>query len=385
VPSDTLAQAAVAVVVRTKNRPVFLRRALGSVFSQTFSDFVVVVVNDGGEAPPVDELVEEYADRADGRIRVVHHAHSKGRWAAMNAAISVSDSTYLTIHDDDDVWAPTFLDRTVAHLEHSADRGVAVRTEVIYEHVDGDEITVESKEILARDLSQISLGEMLKHHYAPPISLLYRRDTHDAVGLYDETLPVLGDWDFNLRLLSRFTIGFIEGPPLAFWHQRPASVGDEGNSVVAGQDDHARFEIEIRDRYLRSDLEHNSHLGTLLYLAETVRSGNADRSTHLTAAVAHLDMANADRSEHLSVAVAHLEKVIREAGVSAFAHELADLNRNFVSQNNRIIAQFDVLTERVNHLEELTFSQTPRARVRSLQRIARHHLRRLADRARRPS
>ena len=372
----------VAIVLRTKNRPLFLRRALGSIFAQTFSDFVVVVVNDAGEQPPVDAVVKEYADRANGRIRVVHNAHSKGREAAMNAGVSASESTYLTIHDDDDTWAPTFLDQSVRHLANSADHGVAVRTEVVYEHVDGDEITVDRREILASDLSQISLAEMLRHNYAPPISLLYRRDVHDAVGLYDETLPVLADWEFNLRLLSRFTVGFIDGPPLAFWHQRPASVGDEGNSVVTAQQDHARCEIEIRDRYLRGDLERNAHLGTLLYLTEMLSRGNSQ----LSEAAAHLETVirttSTERSTQVSGAVAHFEKVIRTAGVPRIAPELADLNRNLVSQNNRMVAQFDALAGRVNQLEELIFSQTPRARVRAYQRLARHHLRRLADRAR---
>jgi glycosyltransferase involved in cell wall biosynthesis len=372
----------VAIVLRTKNRPLFLRRALGSVFAQTFSDFVVVVVNDAGEQTPVETVVKEFTDRADGRIHVVHNTHSKGREAAMNTGVSASESTYLSIHDDDDTWAPTFLDQCVRHLENSAEQAVAVRTEVVYEHVDGEEITVDSREMLASDLSQISLAEMIRHNYAPPISLLYRREVHDAVGLYDETLPVLADWDFNLRLLSRFTVGFIDGLPLAFWHQRPASVGDEGNSVVTAQQDHARYEIEIRDRYLRGDLARNGHLGTLLYLTEMLRRGN----TQLGDAAAHLETVirttNTERSNQVSGAVAHFEKVIRTAEASRIAPELADLNRNLISQNNRMIAQFDALAGRVNHLEDLIVSQTPRARVRAYQRVARHQLRRLADRAR---
>jgi glycosyltransferase involved in cell wall biosynthesis len=379
----------VAIVVRTKNRPILLRRALDNVFAQTFTDFVVVVVNDVGDAAEVDKVVAEFADRADGRVQTIHRESSTGMESASNAGILATSSTYLSIHDDDDTWAPTFLDQTVRYLEDSDDPGVAVRTEVIYEHIDGDEITVDSREILAGDLSQMSLSEMLVHNYAPPISLLYRRDVLDVIGLYDETLPVLADWDFNLRYLSRFTMGFLDGPPLAFWHQRPTSVGDEGNSVVTGQHDHERIEIEIRDRYLRSDLERNSHLGTLLYLAETLRSGNADRSTHLSGRVEHLEtvirQSSVDRATQVSGAVAHLEAVVHTAGVSQFTHELADLNRNLVSQNNRMIAQFDALAARVDQIEELIFSQTPRARMLSYRRAARHQLARLTDRARRRS
>jgi hypothetical protein len=109
-------------------------------------------------------------------------------------------------------------------------------------------------------------------------------------------------------------------------------------------------------------------------------------NTQLGDAAAHLETViratNTERSNQVSGAVAHFEKVVRAAEVSRIAPELADLNRNLISQNNRMIAQFEALAGRVNHLEELIISQTPRARVRAYQRVARHHLRRLADRAR---
>ena len=52
----------VVVVTRTKDRPVLLRRAMESVLSQSFQDWVHVVVNDGGDPVPVDWLAAEYRD-----------------------------------------------------------------------------------------------------------------------------------------------------------------------------------------------------------------------------------------------------------------------------------------------------------------------------------
>ena len=51
---DALPQATVAVVIRTKNRPLFLARALDSVLAQTYEDWVGIVVNDVGDVRPVD-------------------------------------------------------------------------------------------------------------------------------------------------------------------------------------------------------------------------------------------------------------------------------------------------------------------------------------------
>jgi len=117
VSPETTPHARVAVIVRTKNRPLLLARALDSVLSQTYRDFTIVVVNDAGDVAPVQEQIDAVADRADGRILLVDNAVSRGREAAMNIGLAASSSTYVVIHDDDDAWAPTFLERTASHLD----------------------------------------------------------------------------------------------------------------------------------------------------------------------------------------------------------------------------------------------------------------------------
>ena len=69
---DSSAHARVAVITRCKDRPVFLRRAIGSVLTQTFDDWVHVIVNDGGDPAVVDTLVAFHDDLYDGRVKVVH-------------------------------------------------------------------------------------------------------------------------------------------------------------------------------------------------------------------------------------------------------------------------------------------------------------------------
>src|SRR5690349_8594527 len=111
--ADPVPQATVAVVIRTKNRPLFLARALDSVLAQTYEDWVAVVVNDVGDREPVEAAVAAVADRARGRVHVLHNSVSRGREAAMNTGVHATASTFLVIHDDDDSWAPTFLEETV--------------------------------------------------------------------------------------------------------------------------------------------------------------------------------------------------------------------------------------------------------------------------------
>lgn len=83
-----------------------------------------------------------------------------------------------------------------------------------------------------------------------PISMLHRRRVHDSVGLYDETLPVVGDYAFHLQLLQSVEVGFLDRP-LAQWRQRPAAVGASSNSMYTQSGGHRHYDAELRERYFR--------------------------------------------------------------------------------------------------------------------------------------
>lgn len=257
------APSSVAVIVRTKDRPRFLERALNDIFAQTYRRFRVVVVNDGGLPDLVERVVGRLPETVRDQVAVVHHERSRGMEAASNAGIKSCDSEYISIHDDDDLWHPEFLQQTVSYLDNFSDAGVVVRTDIRYEEIVGDEIRETGSEPFWGDIQQISLGEMLEVNRAVPISFLYRRSLHEELGYYDETLDVCGDWEFNIRVLSRHRIGFLDGSPLAFWSQRPAASGADANSIFNKAEDHRRFDRRVRDEYLRQNLT-NGGLGTLL-------------------------------------------------------------------------------------------------------------------------
>lgn len=256
----------VAVIVRTKNRPQFLRRALQDIFGQTYSGFHVVIVNDGGSAEQVESVVSELPETARGRIDTIHHGQSQGMESASNSGIRSCDSKYIVIHDDDDLWHPEFLARTVHYLDNSSDAGVVVRTNIRYEEIIDGEIRETGSAPFWENIRQISLGDMLSVNRAVPISFLYRRALHEELGYYDGRLQVCGDWEFNLRVLVRHSVGFLDGEPLAFWSQRPAAAGDDANSIFGKARDHERSDRRIRDDYLRRDLA-NGGLGTLLQIS----------------------------------------------------------------------------------------------------------------------
>lgn len=258
--------AQVAVVVRTKDRPALLARALRSIAGQRHDDWEVVVVNDGGDPERLGRVIAGAGERVRSRTRVVDHEHSLGRWRSANAGVAASSAEYLVLHDDDDSWDPGFLDAAAAHLEaHPLAPGVVSRIEIVWEEErDGDYVEL-GREPFQAQLTAPLLGDALLFNRFVPIAFLYRRAVHDELGLYDEALPVVGDWEFALRVLSRWPLAYLPGPPLARWHQRRAAAGAEGNSVIADGDAHARTDALVRDAALREYVAEHG-LGLPLYL-----------------------------------------------------------------------------------------------------------------------
>jgi len=282
--------------MRTRDRPLLLERALESVFAQTLTDYVLVVVNDGGDAAAVERLVQ-------GRAEIIHHPAPLGMQAASNAGIRGSRSEYVVIHDDDDTWDPRFLELTSRHLEETGAMGVIATTDKVVERIVDGRIEVVETARLHPELRFVNLYAMCFENYATPISFLYRRQVYETIGLYDEELDSAGDWDFGLRFLLHWEIEFLPTPEaLAFYRHRPE--GADANSVYT--DRHRRAENLVANRYLRRDLEAGrTGLGlivnTLRYQHERERVllEESRRAGH-------------ERAEHLAGRLWELEEHLRE-------------------------------------------------------------------------
>ncbi|GAA1950414.1 hypothetical protein GCM10009798_07170 [Nocardioides panacihumi] len=265
--------ATVGIVVRTKDRPHFLTRALRSIASQTYDDWHAFVVNDGGDPVPVAGVVADLDDADRARVTILDHPASLGRWPSANAGVRAateSGAAYLVLHDDDDTWAPTFLERAAAHLDaHPLAPGVVSRIEIVWEEAGAEGYVETGREVFQGHLHDPLLGDTLLFNRFVPIGFLYRREVHDEIGHYDESLSVVGDWAFNLKILARWSLDYLGAEPLAFWHQRPGTTGVDGNSVTSASNDHEKYDALVRDAALRSYVgEHG--LGLVLYLTKFI-------------------------------------------------------------------------------------------------------------------
>lgn len=258
----------VSVVVRTRNRPEFVRRALVDIAAQNFDDYEVVVVDDGDVADLVEGVVRE---SGIARIRLIRTEEPRGRCRAANAGIQAAEGEFVVLHDDDDRWHPDFLARTVERLDLDTEAaGVMTSTAIVYERRDGALWREVDRVPFWDGMQRISLSQLLEINRAVPISFLYRRRLHDELGGYDESLDAVEDWDFYLRVVPRYPIAFLAGEPLAYWVQRPGATDAEANSTVGLAHEHERDDLVVRDRELAAWVRGNG-LGLPLYLAQLER------------------------------------------------------------------------------------------------------------------
>ncbi len=242
----------VAVITRTKDRPKLLERAMQSVHNQSFSDFIHVVINDGGDKDAVEKITKKYGDR----VRLIHNNTSVGMEAASNKAIRSVSSEFIAIHDDDDTWHPEFLVRAVSTLEETGSKGVVVRTDKIVERLnDGGTVTFIKKQPWFPDMKTINLYRQCIDNQMTPITFLYRREVFKEIGYYDEALPVCGDWDFGIRFLQKYDVEFLDpGFALANYHHRQYQPNTAGNSSYAGNDKARYWTNFLMNKYLREEL-----------------------------------------------------------------------------------------------------------------------------------
>lgn len=241
----------VAIVMRTYERPLLLARALTSVCQQTFRDWHLVVVNNGGDPRAVDDVVS-LTLRANpaARITVVHLTARVGMEEASNRGLAATESEFFVIHDDDDSWKADFLQIAVPVLRARTDASAVVTGVVrVHETFKNGRVWPVRNEKFYLVPERLTFEGMIGNNTFPPIAALFRRSLLEQVGWFDASLPVLGDWEFNLRAVEAGPFVFLPRR-LANYHTRTAdSDVAAGNSITVGQNLHQQTKVELQARW----------------------------------------------------------------------------------------------------------------------------------------
>ncbi|MFM2091875.1 MAG: hypothetical protein RLZZ127_2364 [Planctomycetota bacterium] len=243
------------IVLRTKDRPRLLGRALDSILGQRLGSWRICLVNDGGDPAPVEAEI----DRRPGlreRCAIVHHATAQGHSRAWMAGYAAGSAPLVAWHDDDDRWLPGFLEETAPRLGPAGPPGalavVAFVEEVVEEERGGAYHERSRRLWWTQPYASVPLWRLLRSNIVPPIGMLLRRSAVAEAGGVDPSLAVFEDWDLLIRIALRGEIAVVP-KVLAEYRIRPRSAGADGNTISDG----GRMEYwgaVVRNRYFRKDL-----------------------------------------------------------------------------------------------------------------------------------
>ncbi len=187
----------VSVIVRTKDRPGFLKTALGSIAAQNYRPIEVILINDGGCDLDIDSVRNVLNDVP---LNYIRFTKSKGRAAAGNAGILNAKGKYAGFLDDDDEFCRDHLTTIVSFLEKSDYRVAYADSELVIREFSpavGDTEIKERKVFSSYDFSYVDL---LVGNYIPLISILFSTEVLKKAGGFDESFELYEDWDLLLRI-----------------------------------------------------------------------------------------------------------------------------------------------------------------------------------------
>ncbi len=212
-----------SVVVPTRNRRAVLLPVLATILGQRGIDLEVIVVDEGSD----DGTSDAVGALGDDRVRLVRHDDAKGLPAARNAGLAVATGATVAFCDDDDLWAPTKLQRQLEAM--SAARAVWSCTGAV--EVDSQLKVVGWEPLPGGGIDRQGL---LRRNLVPGggSSVVVRTEVVVDLGGFDDTLRSAEDWDLWIRLAG-ITDPALVDLPLVGYRIWPASMSRDVSRMDA--------------------------------------------------------------------------------------------------------------------------------------------------------
>jgi len=192
----------ISVIIPTFNRENLILDAVNSVFSQSYKNYELIIVDDGSK-DNTRLILNDFID--DGRIKYIYQ-DNKGPAGAFNTGIKNSQGEYIAIHASDDLWLPIYLETLVTAIEKFDDSIGMIYSDSF--RFDSDLKVISGKsnftEPVIEKNSVRDFAFRQKHIYHG--SALIRRKTFDKVGLFDDFMRRSEDKEFNYRFSKYYKI-----------------------------------------------------------------------------------------------------------------------------------------------------------------------------------
>jgi glycosyltransferase involved in cell wall biosynthesis len=222
-------QPLVSVVLPTYKRAHLLAQAIRSVLDQTHANLELIVVDDNSP----DDTAAAVQSFDDPRIRYVKNDSNLKLPRALNRGFALAKGDYLTWTSDDNLLAPTAIEKMVGVLA-AGDCDFVYADYWLFSEQDADGRPLAPQHDRLPDTLQLDKGNHIGACF------LYTRRLYESVGDYDPELFLVEDYDYFLRSASQFRFCHL-GEPLYYFRRDDATLYCSRFPEVKASDVLARF------------------------------------------------------------------------------------------------------------------------------------------------
>jgi glycosyltransferase involved in cell wall biosynthesis len=353
----------VSVVLITYNRPELLKTAIGSVLDQTYEDFEVVVVNDGG--PDISQIIEQFDDP---RIIYIHNHRNMGPSGARNVAISMSRGKYIAYLDDDDIYYPTHLEALVDAVESSEGQVAYTDSYAVTMVREDGRWCRKSKDLLYSE--DFDRDFLFAYNIVPIICVMHDTKLFVDAGGFDEDLRCLEDWDLWIRMAMLCDFKHVREITCEVSHRMDRSRRShdiQGDVAVVTRAINGKYDGQV---YRARDMV-NKDIQSLLRRLETMKNYS------LTDALSYLEdcletYTESPRLEHMCAQIYrgqkdwgktkyHLERCLKlDPGNKQASEDLAEASRELRESGGKAVSAPGLSDREIDEAPEGESLEVPR-------------------------
>ena len=224
-----------SIIITTHNRPQLVPRAIAS--ARLAGEGVEIIVIDDASSDETQAICKLIPD-----INYVRLERNQGVAGARNVGLVASSGEYITFLDDDDVRLRNSLDEQIEALRKTP-QAMLCYAKAIPEEASGKQGEPYPAHCPQGDI----LWELLVRNFIPCGTVVFRRACISRVGLLDDSIPGIDDWDMWLRICELVPVVAVQTPVLISRQSTPISA--QGSSDTVGLI--ARGRKHFRENWLK--------------------------------------------------------------------------------------------------------------------------------------
>lgn len=215
----------VSIITPIYNGAKYVRETIDSVLNQTYTDWEMIVVDDGSKDESAN-IINEYVQR-DNRIKLLQQANG-GSASARNNGIRNANGQYIALLDADDLWEPFFLESQITLMQEK---------NAIVVHGSYKRINEKSEEILKpfRTKAIVTYEQMQMTNHIACLTGLYDTSVYGKVYLKEELKSIRDDYAYWLDIVKLAGKSYGNQEVLASYRVMSSSTTGKKRKLIKAQ------------------------------------------------------------------------------------------------------------------------------------------------------